>query len=393
MSLGMLDRLARLPLLVTFDWTCDFRAARKYIDAWPMYEPELYGQTPDVPRLFDDGWTEPSVILALGDEERDPPKLQCVDTIVTLHNAWGPSMLSLTHLLKRRFDRINFLHVSGPEPHEDPLPPVPPGPYGILGQLQRRSADLPVQSLQLTRLGPDARDLMQDLDASALYDITLKFCRGVRAILGPLFLRARSLSGFRYISHLREHRHGPVSRRAAHDRYLGIERQNVLAVYEFLECGTSNLTDLTLVGCFCELHRRSSDLLFRTIQHHQGSLERLIVLDGEVTQFDEEQLEDIGRNAPNLRDLRIRATARTSKRIADSFGEDGLLVGDPRRIDAPLSWARADTRLLRHSHGSHASCRSFRPSRPSRFCERGRTGAPGRKAHPRERPPSWRRVR
>ncbi|KAI9789462.1 MAG: hypothetical protein M1816_006004 [Peltula sp. TS41687] len=319
MSMRLLDRLALCPNLRRFEWTLAHDAMSLYYPR-PGYQPERYGREPDAEGLYRAGWDpQASLLVPTGQESLTPAMIDCAESIITLEGAYQSSVVSLMHVLERRFTRVKHLNIYGPHQDDEPLPAsLNEAPLDFFDELLNRGRGVAVESLSLHHVDNFAGYVTQAIDPSALQSLEINCCALPEGILVPLAHLTPNLVAFHFFSPM----DNPVDELEPEDRHEadlgeGPEFHNLRGEYpwdlvaacDFVRCAVTGLKSLTMIGHFSGGHGRElHEYLFTAIQAQLSSLEQLTVLDGQSAELTKWRLREIVVCAPLLADLRIRAT-------------------------------------------------------------------------------------
>ncbi|KZF26084.1 hypothetical protein L228DRAFT_235197 [Xylona heveae TC161] len=261
----------------------------------------------------------------------DKRKLSVLSDIVLLE-ATSLHVSRLARVIGRYFDNVRDVRIFGDLSHAgrqraaDDATPLPSRSQSDLSlppsQIQAPGT-ISVQRLSLVGLGIAAKYIVSALIPQDLIDLKIDHCVVLRHILQPLTGKAANLGGFDV--HLPDIHDYPDTER-------GPQKQDQMAVCNFLRSGTCRLKALQICGQFTSdnflpgnigeidnnvgqgwswraLNQKAQ--LFSAIQAHLPWLEQLSVIDGfnyEFTQFTVEEMREIGLCAPRLIDFRFRAT-------------------------------------------------------------------------------------
>lgn len=221
-----------------------------------------------------------------------------------------------------------------------------------------------VRSLVIISIGKNAKFVMSLLDTSTLRELVVNRCMHVEFILNPLVQNAMLLTSVAIVFGDRhaDTVEGPV-------RYHQLKTQDKRYALDFVRAGNFTLTDLQLFGDFADSRRDPKSLtllvpeLWFAIQAHMSTLVRLSILNDPVD-FTVSRIEELGRCAPHLQELRISARMGVPNLDAPSHLTEGLAVSDLFHLHAcnvhSSSWhivlSQACTSCIPHTQDSAGFC-------------------------------------
>lgn len=166
---------------------------------------------------------------------------------------------------------------------------------------------LEVRSIQMTSIGRNSRYIMPLLETTGLREISIIDCSHIEFILQPLIQSALLLTSFSVTFSETQ-----ADFAEAAGRYHHLKVDDYRYAFDFVRAGNFTLTSLTLWMGVADKKRRpkSSSLLvpnfWFAIQAHMATLIRLVVCN-EMGDFHVTDIEELGRCAPQLQELRITA--------------------------------------------------------------------------------------
>ncbi|KAI9812478.1 MAG: hypothetical protein M1827_004709 [Pycnora praestabilis] len=247
------------------------------------------------------------------------------DQNIIMTEADPESVCQLSIIIGKYFDNVGNLTIEGIRGYgrlienlasELPSRQLQPS-SGLNHDELRTSRNLSIRKLKLIRLGTAADCIVPVLDPAILTDLSIEYCVDLEYILKPLVREAIHLGALKVLL-------APADEFPASE--IALQKQDQMFLYDFLRSNTSRLKYLDISGPFTTCEPRLSadfstrgaahyigqgDYLFTAIQAHLISLEYLSVIDNfdsEWIQFTDQDLREIGICAPNLVELRIRAT-------------------------------------------------------------------------------------